>query len=114
MVRLWSVEGRMSEPLRPSEELPSIYGPDGRPQFFGDPAMDRFVPVVLNLASELWVQTELVADLITLIERKGIASRAELNALSVDAAVDGEREAALADYIARVLTPLREQRATPA
>ena len=114
MVRFWSVEGRMSEPLRPSEELPSIYGPDGRPQFFSDPAMDRFVPVLLNLASELWVQIELVADLITLIERKGIASRTELDALSSDTAVDGQREAALADYINRVLTALREQRATPA
>ena len=69
---------------------------------------------MLNLASELWVQTELVAGLISLIERKGIASRAELDALSGDAAVDGEREAALAAYINRVLTPLREQRATPA
>ena len=114
MVRLWGVESGMSEPPRPSEELPSIYGPDGRPVFFSDPAMDRFVPVVLNLASELWVQTELVADLISLIERKGIASRAELDELSGDAAVDGEREAALTDYINRVLTPLREQRATPA
>ena len=99
----------MSEPLRPSEELPSIYGPDGRPQFFSDPAMDRFVPVVLNLASELWVQTELVTDLITLLERKGIVSRAELDALSSDDALDGQREAALADYINRVLTALREQ-----
>jgi mRNA-degrading endonuclease toxin of MazEF toxin-antitoxin module len=104
----------MTEALHPSEELPSIYGPDGRPQFFSDPAMDRFVPVVLNLASELWVQTELVADLITLIERKGLATRVELEALSGDGVIDTEREAALAAYIHRVLTPLRENQATSA
>lgn len=101
----------MREPLLPTEELPSIYGPDGRPQFFSDPAMDRFVPVVLNLASELWVQSELVANLVSLIERKGIATRAELDALSSESDTDAERDAALADYIRRVLTPLRESKA---
>lgn len=98
----------MTEPLLPSVELPSIYGPDGRPQFFTDPAMDRFVPVVLNLASELWVQSELVANLVLLIERNGIATHAEIDALSSEADTDTERDAALANYIHRVLAPLRE------
>lgn len=101
----------MSEPPVPSEELPSIYGPDGRPQFFSDSAMDRFVPVVLNLALELWVQSELVANLVTLIEHKGLATRAELDRLSTDPATDPQRDAMLADYIRRVLAPLREQKA---
>ena len=47
-----------TEALRPADGPPGIYGDDGQPQFFADPAMDRFVAVVMNLASEIWVQEE--------------------------------------------------------
>ena len=48
----------MNADREPEDTPAGLYGPDGRPQFFSDPAMDRFVPVVLNLASEIWLQHE--------------------------------------------------------
>ncbi|MGC6329649.1 hypothetical protein [Rhizorhabdus sp. FW153] len=98
----------MSEALRPEDAPPSIYGPDGRPQFFADPAMDRFVPVVLNLASELWVQAETIANLRALLEEKGIATTEQIDAIAEASASDADREAALRAFIDRIFMPLRE------
>ncbi len=78
---------------RPEDAPPGIYGPDGRPQFFADPAMDRFVAAFLNLASEVWVQEE------------------RLLALESEARPDrppADRDAVLKSFIARVFAPLRE------
>ncbi len=88
------------------------YGPDGRPVFFTDPAIDRFVSVLLNLASELWVQTERVATLSELMESKGLVSREEIDRTALSAAHDAAREEALRAYIARVLSPLRDETRT--
>lgn len=98
----------MSQSMNPEDAPAGIYGPDGRPQFFSDPAMDRFVPVVLNLASELWLQNEVIANLKALLAAKGIASEEELDRIARDSAADPAREAALRDFIQRVLGPLRE------
>lgn len=107
MVRLWRVESRMSEaPLRPEDAPASIYGPDGKPQFFGEPAMDRFVSVLLNVTSELWVQAERVDTLTALLERHGLATAEETKRIVRDD--DAKRQAALQDFIKRVLAPLRE------
>jgi hypothetical protein len=78
--------------LRPADAPPAIYGSDGQPQFFDDPAMDRFVAVVLNLASELWVQEE------------------RLRALESDAGKpsrDNDPAQAVQAFIDRVFAPLR-------
>jgi hypothetical protein len=55
----------MSEDLlpRPDDAPSGIYGSNGQPQFFDDPTMDRFVAVILNLASEVWVQEERIRAL---------------------------------------------------
>lgn len=92
--------------LHPEDAPPALYGVDGKPQFFGDPAMDRFVAVLLNTVSELWVQTEKVENLTRLIERHGLASPDEVQA--VIAAADGARDAASREFVARLLAPLRE------
>lgn len=107
MVRLRGVEARMTEaPLRPEDAPASIYGPDGKPQFFGDPAMDRFVSVLLNVTSELWVQAERVDTLTAVLERRGLATPEETARIVRDD--DAKREADLRDFVARVLAPLRE------
>ena len=77
----------------PQDAPAGIYGPDGRPQFFNDPAMDRFVATLLNLASEVWVQEERILSL----EAKGAA-----DAPAVD------RDLLLKGFIDRVFAPLRE------
>ncbi len=85
------------------------YGPDGRPTFFSEPAIDRFVSVVLNLASELWVQTERVTTLSALIESKGLVTHEEIDRACREAEHDPKRDDALRSYITRVLSPLRDE-----
>ena len=75
----------------PRPEGAPIYGPDGRPQFFGDPATDRFVASLLNLASEVWAQEERI---LALEARAGAAPP--------------DRDAVLKGFIQRVFAPLRE------
>lgn len=106
MVRVRGLARVSDAPLRPEDAPPSIYGPDGTPQFFQDPAMDRFVSVLLNMASELWVQTERVDTLTQLLERQGVVSAAA--SAAVVAEQDDVREAALRGFVTRLLAPLRE------
>jgi len=68
--------------------------------------MDRFVAVLLNLASELWVQTERVETLTHLLDRHGITSAEARAAIALDE--DSAREVALRDFVTRLLAPLRE------
>ena len=77
----------------PQDASGGIYGPDGRPQFFGDATTDRFVAALLNLASEVWVQEERI---LSLEAKDGAAGGAP------------DREALLKSFIARVFAPLRE------
>ena len=76
--------------LRPEDAPDSLYGADGRPRFFADPTMDRFVAVVMNMAQEMWVQEE---RLLALEEAKG-----------GDAT---DREEKLKTFIDRIFEPIR-------
>jgi len=96
------------EALKPADAPEAIYGADGRPTFFQDPAMDRFVAVLLNLASELWVQTERVTTLSDFIIAKGLATPKALEAVAIASEDHPEREAALQAFMHRVFAPLRE------
>lgn len=81
----------MSEtPLQPEDAPPGLYDENGNARFFADPAMDRFVAVVMNLAQEVWVQEE---RLLALEEDKGRAP------------VD--RDAVAKEFIDRVFAPVR-------
>ena len=107
MVWFRGMEARMrAAPLRPEDAPTSIYGSDGKPQFFGDPAMDRFVSVLLNIASELWVQAERIDTLTAVIDRNGLTTADGI--LQIVREDDTKREANLRDFIVRVLAPLRE------
>lgn len=91
MVRIWRVERMMAEPVfKPDDTPKEIYGADGKPKFFDDPGMDRFVAVVMNMAQEMWVQEE---RLLTLEGRDVSPS---------------DREAKLKQFIDRIFAPLRE------
>ena len=92
--------------LLPEDAPSSLYGDDGEPRFFSDPAMDRFVTVLLNLTSELWIQTERVETLNALLIAKGIVAESEIADLAKRD--DGRLEAQLQDFVTRVLAPLRE------
>ncbi|NBC89006.1 MAG: hypothetical protein GVX90_05895 [Alphaproteobacteria bacterium] len=80
----------MNEQLRPEDAPPSLYDEHGNPRFFADPAMDRFVAVVMNLAQEVWVQEERL--------------------LALEEAKSGEtvdRDAKAKEFIERVFAPIR-------
>ena len=80
----------MSDALRPEDAPPYIYDDGGRARFFSDPAMDRFVAVVMNIAQEVWVQEE---RLRAIEEARG------------ESATD--RDTAAKAFIDRVFEPLR-------
>ena len=84
----------MSDSLKPKDALPGIYGPDGRPTFFADPAMDRFASVVLNMAQEMWVQDARISAL-----------EAAAGGSPPD---EAEREAKALAFVHRIFAPLRE------
>jgi len=85
----------MSEQLRPEDAPPSLYDEAGNPRFFADPAMDRFVAVVMNLAQEVWVQEE---RLLALEEAQSgeAVDRPEI-----------DRDAKAKEFIARVFAPVQ-------
>jgi hypothetical protein len=85
----------------PTDGPSHLYGADGQPQFFQDPAMDRFVAVLLKLAQEVWVINERVANLETALHDQSSAAPDEKSALD-------KRDTQLAAFINRVLGPLRE------
>lgn len=72
------------QPQHPEDAPKGIYGPDGEPIFFSEPGVDRMMAVIMNLASELWVQTE-----------RGLPAGAD-------------RDAEARAFIDRVFAPLRE------
>jgi hypothetical protein len=78
-----------------------LYGADGQPQFFQDPAIDRFVAVLLKLTQEVWVMNERVANL-------EIALRDQMPAAANQKSAPEESDSQLAAFINRVLGPLRE------
>ncbi|MEO9461163.1 MAG: hypothetical protein ABJ242_00380 [Marinomonas sp.] len=86
-----SDDAKDAAPLRPEDAPPNLYDDNGNARFFTDPAMDRFVAVVMNLAQEVWVQEE---RLLALEEAK--------SGQSVD------KEAKVAEFINRVFDPVRQ------
>lgn len=68
MVRVRDLEEVSDSIVKPGDAAPNLYDENGNARFFGDPAMDRFVAVVMNLAQEVWVQEE---RLLALEEDKG-------------------------------------------
>ena len=91
MVRLRGVEAMNGEPpIKPEDAPDSIYGPDGKPRFFAEPGLDRFVAVIMNLAQEIWVQEE------------------RLMALEGEEADREARDTRLKAFIDRMFQPIRE------
>ena len=74
------------ERQRPEDAPKGIYGPDGEPQFFAEPGVDRMMAVIMNIASEVWVQEERLLAL----EGK-----------------EGDRDALNKAFIERVFAPFR-------
>jgi hypothetical protein len=84
--------------------------------FFRDPAVDRVLGVVLELAGEVYVLRERVRSLEQALERGGTLRRVDIERLHSDPTPE-ERALQLAErdaLIARILAPMADQADSPA
>lgn len=78
-----------------------------RPQFFSDPAIDQVVDIAVALAGEVAVLQERIDTLERLIEKAGLASRAEIETYQPDPAVLKSRMARNEALVTRVFHTAR-------
>jgi hypothetical protein len=74
-----------------------------RPQYFSDPAIDKLLAIVLQLAGELSVTRERLDTVERLLAEDKVLDRDRVEGYEPAAEVAAEREAKRAEYIARVL-----------
>lgn len=80
----------------------------GRKYFFKDPATDAVLASVLKLMAEHWVVRERLMSLETLVLKKGLASREEIDDFEPDSEQAAAWAAANAELIRKVLAPFEE------
>ena len=80
----------------------------GRKYFFQDPATDALLASLLKLMAEHWVVRERLMSLETLVLRKGLVSREEIDDFEPDAEQAAAWAAANAELIRKVLAPFEE------
>lgn len=74
-----------------------------RPQYFADPATDKLLAIVLQLAGELSVTRDRLDTVERLLAEDKVLDRARIEDYQPAPEVEAEREAKRAAYIARVL-----------
>lgn len=87
-----------------------IYGIDGKPQIFQDPAMDRFIASFINAVSELWVQKEELLRLMDLLIAKGVLTQEELSTYTNDPETRNNLHQQARAFIDQIYSPLRESK----
>ncbi|QGN54477.1 hypothetical protein [Novosphingobium sp. Gsoil 351] len=73
-----------------------------------DPALDRLTAAFMRLLSEHWIQSEKLAHLTRLLARGNVIDPAELEAIGRETETDPAYDQAAADFVRRILAPLRE------
>jgi hypothetical protein len=79
-----------------------------RPAYFDDPAIDRLLSIVMALAAEVSVNRERMDTIERLLDRKGVLSRADIEAYAPDRDAGYERGLATRAYVARVLRGVQQ------
>jgi hypothetical protein len=82
--------------------------------FFRDPAVDRVLGVVMELAAEVYVLRDRIHTLEQVLERNGVLRLADVESFEPSAA---EREKRLAErdaLVARILAPMTAEADSPA
>ncbi len=74
--------------------------------FFPDPAIDRLVGLVFNLAAELQVTRERVKLLEHVLEQRGVVPAGALDSVDAGAAIESELAADRRDFVAHFLAPV--------
>ncbi len=83
-------------------------GRQERPYFLA-PEVERVLNVAMAIAQELAVARARIDTLERLLERKGIMTRAEIEAFEPSAAESAERAKSMQDYVGRVLELLQRE-----
>jgi hypothetical protein len=82
----------------------SIRGP--RPAFYADPAVDKLLSTVLQLAAEVWTLRERVAAMEAIARDRGALAPGEVDAHEFSADDEARLEAQRAEFLASILRPL--------
>lgn len=80
-----------------------------RPWFFADPDVERVMAIAMSIAMEHAVTRQRLDALERLLERKGLMTRAELDAFTPDPEAEAERTRWMKAYIARVLRIIQQE-----
>jgi hypothetical protein len=80
--------------------------PQQEQTFFPDPATDRLLALVFNLAAELQVVRERVRVLEHVLEKRGAISRDEIEAVDAGAEVEAELARDRRDFVEHFLAPV--------
>jgi len=81
--------GHLGEgPRRAADQATQVRAPQPEQTFFADPANDRLLAMVMTLASELWVLTDRLHALESILQSRGTLRREDLDAYIPDEAAD--------------------------
>lgn len=80
-----------------------------RPYFFRDPDVERVLSIAMAIAMEHAVTRQRLDALERLVEAKGLATRAELDAFVPGPEAEAERTRWMKEYIARVLRIVQQE-----
>lgn len=81
-----------------------------RPYFFDDPAVERVLSITMSVAGELAVMRERLDTMERLLEEHGSVSRDEIEAYEPDDFAAAQRQEWHAEYIARVLRIIQQEK----
>jgi hypothetical protein len=82
--------------------------------FFRDPAVDRLLGVVMELAAEVYVLRDRLETLTEVLQRSGIVGEDALEQFEASADVRAKRLAERDALIARILAPMTAEADSPA
>jgi hypothetical protein len=71
-------------------------------------ALERLTAAFMRLLSEHWVQAEKLENLIQLLARHKLVDPGDLELIGRDTENDADRDHQTADFVRRILDPLRE------
>jgi len=80
-----------------------------RPEFSGDPQVDKLVSITMNLVAELSVLRERLDTIERLAGQRGVFSSSDIEAFDITPEIDAEREKWRAAYLDRVLWAMRDE-----
>jgi hypothetical protein len=80
-----------------------------RPEFSGDPQIDKLVSIVMNLAAEVSVLRERLDTIERIAAERELFTGADIDDFVITPVIDAQREKWRSAYLDRVLWAMREE-----